>query len=230
MLALRPQVRPGFLELCIARRPCGVGTPSLGMTYDLLSRPLHWRPSSPVNEVEDPGGMAGTVWRLSKCCWLCGGGLSPPMQEVGRHCVPLVLIRLCSTIGIVCGLPVVSRNFLESGPPWGCFRPSIEYIKCTLPALTATPLQRTWLNESGWLPYLRMSFMWFTRSFVQCCILTAWLHKCDVGMSPSIIFLVLFATAIHTFSSKFTYTMTVIIATLCWSIVIIMYNHKCTAR
>ena len=50
------------------------------------------------------------------------------------------------------------------------FRPSfrsIEYIKCTLPALAGTPLQRTWLNESSCVSFtLSMSFMWFTRSFV----------------------------------------------------------------
>ena len=37
---------------------------TLDVTFDLLSRPLHW-PGSPVqsvNEVEDPGGIAGTVW------------------------------------------------------------------------------------------------------------------------------------------------------------------------
>ena len=46
---------------------------------------------------------------------------------------------------------------------WACSC-SIECIKCTLPA---TPLQRTWLNESGWLSFTSwMSFMWFTRSFV----------------------------------------------------------------
>ena len=59
------------------------------MTFDLChAPPLAWqRPSSPlqsVNEVEDPGGMAGTVWRRG-CQYvkLCGGGFAPPTQEVG---------------------------------------------------------------------------------------------------------------------------------------------------
>ena len=44
------------------------------------------------------------------------------------------------------------------------FNPAIKYIKSTLPALAATPLQ--W-NESGWVSFIsKMSFMWFTRSFV----------------------------------------------------------------
>ena len=73
----------------------GVVVPSLGMTFDLYHAPWQ-RPSCPVqsdNEVEDLGGMAGTVWlekRLSGCerllivwrwicsthaeSWLCGCG------------------------------------------------------------------------------------------------------------------------------------------------------------
>ena len=44
--------------------------PSLCVTFDLLSRPLHWPALLSVDEVEDPGGMVGTVWlegRLLVC-------------------------------------------------------------------------------------------------------------------------------------------------------------------
>ena len=42
--------------------------PSLGVTFDLLPSPLYWPGRGPsvlvqsVNEVEDPGGIVGTVW------------------------------------------------------------------------------------------------------------------------------------------------------------------------
>ena len=127
------------------------------------------RPSTMVqsiNEVEDQvEWRAQSGWRRG-----CGGGFALPTQEVG--CVVVVGVwwltslcpfRLCCTIGIVCGLPWVdlgewaslrNRTVLVVWP--GClatplqpsFR-SIEYIKCTLPALAATPLLWTWLNESG---------------------------------------------------------------------------------
>ena len=48
-----------------------------------LSRPFHWHGKGPpvlFTEVEDPGGM---VYQCVKGCWLCGGGLAPPTQEVG---------------------------------------------------------------------------------------------------------------------------------------------------
>ena len=152
-----PQVRPGLYEWeCVrALSQCDLW-PSL--TPSLVA----WqRPSSPVNEVEDPGGIAGGWRRGLKGCW---GGLA---QEVGCcggvvvchwcHCVLLVLTRLCTIIGIVCGLPVSFRWSVEIS----------KYIKCTLSALAATPLQQTWLNESGWLSFTSwMSFMWFTRLFV----------------------------------------------------------------
>ena len=54
--------------------------------------------------------------------------------------------------------------------PGPLFQPrfwSIEYVKCTLPALAATPLQQTWLNGHGWISFTSwMSFMWFMWSFV----------------------------------------------------------------
>ena len=68
----------------------------------------------------------GTWRRGCQCvkgCWLCGDGFAPPMQLCGWNVIDivclLVLSRLCCTIGIVCGLPVVGQNFLENGPPWG---------------------------------------------------------------------------------------------------------------
>ena len=129
-------------------------------------------PVQSVNEV-DPGGMVGTVW-LEERLWTVEVNLLHPRRRGGGGCL-LVLTRLCCVLGIVCGLPVVSRNFLENGPPWGtgwrCGRvPLPVYWVCTLPALA---LQRTWLNESGWLSFT--SFMWFTRSFVlsrYCYLLT----------------------------------------------------------
>ena len=128
------QVRP---ELCIAR-----SVPSLSVTFDLLSRlpPLSWRrPSSPVNEVEDPGGIAGTVWleeRLSVCerllivwRWTCsthaGSGLcgcGGGVVECHRcPCVPFgvdqAVLYYWHCLWTSGGLPVVGRNFLENGPP-----------------------------------------------------------------------------------------------------------------
>ena len=41
---------------------------------------------------------------------------NPPTKVVWWN-VLLMLTRLCCAIGIVCGLPVVGRNFLENGPP-----------------------------------------------------------------------------------------------------------------
>ena len=88
--------------------------------------------------------------------------IAPPTQEVG-----------CGLL-LHCGLPVGFRWSVKISWRMGLLEEqdgavvpsfwSIEYIKCTLPALAATPLQRTWLNESGWLSFT--SFMWFTRSFV----------------------------------------------------------------
>ena len=79
-----PQVGPGFLELCFV---CGCG---LRKWAGALSRrdhapPLAWQKLVQlVNEVEDPGRMAGTdwfiVWRwncsnhaVSGLCGWCGG-------------------------------------------------------------------------------------------------------------------------------------------------------------
>ena len=111
--------------------------------------PLAWqRPSSPaqsVNEVEDPGVKVVDCVEVDL---LAGSGLCGECHR-----------RLCCTIGIVCGLPVVGGNFLENGSPWGTgwcccgrvlappFQPSfrsIEYINCTLPA-TADVIEWEWL-------------------------------------------------------------------------------------
>ena len=73
------------------------------------------------------GKGRGTVSLEERLSVLCGGGLAPPTQEVGSVVVVgvwwnvivclLVLTRLCHTISTVCGLPVVSQNFLENEPP-----------------------------------------------------------------------------------------------------------------
>ena len=56
----------------------------------------------------------------------CGGGLDPPMQEVG--CVVMSSTSLCFDQAVLyywhClwtsgRLTVVGRNILENGPPWG---------------------------------------------------------------------------------------------------------------
>ena len=88
------------------------------LTFDLFTTPppLTW---------QRPGG--GPRWNG---VW---GWLVPHTQEVGcvvvmgiwRNVIDaivclLVLTRLCWTIGIVCGLPVVfGQSFLESELPWG---------------------------------------------------------------------------------------------------------------
>ena len=88
------------------------------------------------------GGRTQSV----KGCWLCGGGLALPTQEVG-------CVGVCHCVGFVCALPVGFWLSVEiswrMGPleEQACSCPSlpaqsIEYIKCTFPA---TPLQWTWL-------------------------------------------------------------------------------------
>ena len=163
------------MELSIVRRPrwCGAS----GSRCDLwpLPRPLQQRPSS-------PGWRRGCQWLLIVWRWTCsthvGSGLC-------GWCGGMSSTSLCAfwcwpgCVGIVWtsgGLLVVGQNFLQNGPPWetgwcccGCvlaplFWPS---FRSTLPALAATPLQRTWLNESCWLSFTSwMSFMWLTRSFL----------------------------------------------------------------
>ena len=121
--------------------------PSIGLAEALQSS---------VNEVDNlVEWRAQSDWKRScqcvKGCWLCGGGLAPPTQEVGCVVVVidvivclLVLTRLCCTT--VCGLP--EAKFLREWTWWCCGCVLAPPIKCTLPALAATPLQ--W-NESGWL-------------------------------------------------------------------------------
>ena len=68
----------------------------------------------------------------------------------GSHGVPFSVVQ--AVLCIVCGLPVVSQNFLENGRPccrcvlappfWPSFQ-FIEYVKCILLALAAIPLQWT---------------------------------------------------------------------------------------
>ena len=169
----------------IARGPVawvGVGATSLCVTFNFLSRPLHWPGRGPpVLFSQLMRWRTQVEWRAQsggcqcvKGCWLCGGGLAPPIQEV--DCVVVVgnvidvIILDYWHLWTSGGLPVVGQNFLENGPPWGAgwccygwsappFRPSFHSIKCTLPALAATPLKQTWFNESCFT-----SWMWFTRA------------------------------------------------------------------
>ena len=128
MLALKPQVRPGFLELALFAGPVdvvqvGVDTPTLDVTFDLLPSPLHWPgrgPPSPVqsvNEAEDPGGMAGTVWlkeRLSVCerllnvwRWTCSTHAGSFLENgPGSLRNRMVLLRACSCPSLPAQLPV----------------------------------------------------------------------------------------------------------------------------
>ena len=136
---------------------------ALGVTFDLLPRPLHWPGGGPPvlfsqlmrwrTQVEWRA-QSFIVWKIVDCV---------EVDLLHPHKKWVVLTSLCAFwcwpgCGIVCGLSVVGRNFLENGPPWGTgwcscgrvlappFRTSFRYIKCTLTALAATPLQRTWLN------------------------------------------------------------------------------------
>ena len=90
----------------------------------LFSQLMKWR--THVEWRAQPGGRRGC--QCVKGCWLFGGGLAPPMQEVG--CVEdvinvivclLVLTRLCSTIGIADFRWASSgrSKFLGEGLPWG---------------------------------------------------------------------------------------------------------------
>ena len=143
------------------------------------------------------------VWleeRLSLCCWLCGGGFAPPTQEVDCVVVVgvwwnvivclLVLTRLYCTIGIVCGLLVGFRQSVkiswwmgileeQDGAVVGVFWPRpasgpLSIIKCTLPALAVTLLQRTWLNGYFLVVYNARSFVPVLHLKHALCLESAW--------------------------------------------------------
>ena len=106
----------GFVEQCFARGPCWCGVSGGGHALSrsdfAMPPPLAWqRPSSPVNEVGDPGGMAvQSGWKRGcqcvKGCWLFGGGFAPPTQEVG--CVVVVGVWWNFIDVIVCLLVLTS--------------------------------------------------------------------------------------------------------------------------
>ena len=167
--------RLAFWSCALLAGPVDVAWP---LTF--LSRPLRW-PSRglPVllmrwrTQVEWQPQYRGC--QCVKGCLLCRGGLVGYVVVVEchqRYCVPFgvdqAVLYYSHCLWTSGGLPVVSQKFLENGTlrgtGWCCcgcvlallFRPSfqsIEYIKCTLLALAATPLQQTWLNESGWLSF-----------------------------------------------------------------------------
>ena len=126
--------------------------PSIG----LFSQLMRWK-----TQVQ---WWAQSGWRRGvKGCWLCGGGLAPPSQEVGGG---VVVGNVIVCLLVLTGLLFVDfrrRTLLENGPQQDggvvgvfclslSFR-SIEYVKCILPALA---LQRTW----EWLVYLLPRSTW----------------------------------------------------------------------
>ena len=129
MLALKLQVRPGFLELCIARMLCWCGgsgrtlcrhdfwyhAPSIGPPV-LFSQLMNWR--TQVEWWAQSGWRRGC--RCVKDCWLCGGGLARRKGVVWLWNVIDVIMCLDQAVLYYwhCGLLVVNWNFLESGPPW----------------------------------------------------------------------------------------------------------------
>ena len=135
--------------------------------------PLHWSGRVRFSHMEDPCGMA-TGRELSVCERLLIVWKWIYSTHTGSGCGGVVVECHCVLLSrLVCGLAVGGQSkFL--GHPWGrrwccygcVFAPpsfrSIEYTKCTLQALAATPLQR---NKSGWVCFTSwMSFMWCTRS------------------------------------------------------------------
>ena len=101
MLALMPQVGPGFCALLAGPVDVGVDAPSLGVTFYLSHA------SSIEAFYSDTGGMASTVWLDCQCVKGCEGGFT---QEMG--CV--VVVGNVIDFGVVlyfCGLPVGGQNF-----------------------------------------------------------------------------------------------------------------------
>ena len=177
---LIPQVEPGFLEQCFAlrallmSRELGYVCPHSAWPWP-LSRPLHW-PGSLVQSVNEVGEWRAWSGWMRSCLherllrWiclihaasgLCGGGVCGGISLTSLWCCPD-----CS--GIVYGPPVSFRwsvkmswrmGILEEqdGAAVGLFwfRPASGPLctKYTLPALAATPLQQTWLNESCWVSF-----------------------------------------------------------------------------
>ena len=113
----------------------GLGVPLPWVTFDLYHTPptltLVHRLMSLRTQVQL---RAVSSWRgacLRVKGWqLCGGGVAPPTQGVGRAIVLgvwcsgtdvivciLMLLRLCCVSGNVCGFLVVSQIFIENGRP-----------------------------------------------------------------------------------------------------------------
>ena len=118
-----------------------------------LTTPLHWPGGGPVQSLNEVRWHSLAVGEV---CWLCGSGLAPPTQEV----VCVVVVGVWWNVMLYywhCLWTSSGRlKFLGERASCCCGRalapPSfrfIGYIKCTLLALAAIPLQRTWLNESG---------------------------------------------------------------------------------
>ena len=139
---------------------------------NLYHAPSIGGPNSPiqsVNEVEDLGGMAGTVLAGRECvkCWLCGGGVGPPTWVVWWMSSTSLCAFWCCAVLLALFVDFwwsvkISRTE-QDGAVVGMFWPSQVSI-LNAGSSCHTP---TWPNESGLLSFTSwMSFMWFARSFV----------------------------------------------------------------
>ena len=145
---LWPQVRLGFLELCIACRPwCEWACPIELWPLTFYHAPSIGSPVQSVNEVEDTSGMAGTVWLEERLLvlilwrWTC---------SIHRLCGPFVLLALSGFRWSVEISWSSLRNGIMRRVLATLFR-SIECIKCTLLALAAADVNK--INESYLLPH-----------------------------------------------------------------------------
>ena len=137
-----------FLELCIDRGPCWCGVSGIGRAFST--------PPLLASSVQSGVGVAGGE-PVSRQEWVV-----VDQAVLYYYCGLLVGFRWSVKISWRMG-------FLEEqdGAVVCVCSDLVQSIECTLLALAATPLQRTWLNERCLLSFTAwMSFMWFTRLFV----------------------------------------------------------------
>ena len=110
MQALFPQVGHGFLEQHFAllmSQVWGGHVPCYGWSL-IFATPLHWPGRSLQSQLmrlrTQVELWAHSSWRRGCQCvkdqWLCGGGVAPPMQEVG--CIIVWVVWWNGIDGIVC--------------------------------------------------------------------------------------------------------------------------------